>query len=177
MESEHAEGAWKFLGRIWENSLVFLLNNALVYMFLRLRNKLLKKECIWVRKRGAFLAKQGVPELNFHHEGGGAVAHICLLNLPLVSMKNSKECLLYLHILVAGKSLVLQYECGSNWHLSAFLIFHGPPMTQAREGVLLQHHEHKHNHLCDKNEEKISSIYLITLLSLCLLQNNQYRPL
>ena len=59
MESERAEGARKFFGVFRENSLVFLLNNALVYMFLRIQNESLIKECIWVRIRGAFLAKKG----------------------------------------------------------------------------------------------------------------------
>ena len=58
-ESERAEGARKFLGVFRENSLVFLLNNTLVYMFLRIQNESLIKECIWVRVRGAFLAKKG----------------------------------------------------------------------------------------------------------------------
>ena len=48
-----------------------LLNNASVYMFLRIQNESLIKECIWVRIRGAFLAKKGGPKLNFHREGGG----------------------------------------------------------------------------------------------------------
>ena len=65
-----------FWGFIRENSLVFLLNNALVYMFRRIQNESLKKDCIWVRIRGAFLAKKGAPKLNFHREGG-AVAPIC----------------------------------------------------------------------------------------------------
>ena len=76
MESERAEGARKFLGTFRENSLVFLLNNALVYMFLRIQNESLKKECICYRIRGAFIAKKGAPKLNFHREGG-AVAPIC----------------------------------------------------------------------------------------------------
>ena len=59
-----------FWGLLSENSLVFLLNNALVYMFLCIQNESLKKECIWVRIRGAFLAKKGAPKLNFHREGG-----------------------------------------------------------------------------------------------------------
>ena len=62
---------------IQENSLVFLLNNALVYMFPRIQNETLKNECIWVRIRGAVLAK-GSPKLGFHYEGGS-----CPLNLPL----------------------------------------------------------------------------------------------
>ena len=45
-------------------------------MFLRIQNESLKKECIRVRIRGAFLAKKGAPKLNFHREGG-AVAPIC----------------------------------------------------------------------------------------------------
>ena len=65
-----------FWGFIRENSLVFLLNNALVYMFRRIQNESLKKDRIWVRIRGAFLAKKGAPKLNFHREGG-AVAPIC----------------------------------------------------------------------------------------------------
>ena len=59
MESERAEGARKSLGVFRENSLVFLLNNALVYMFLRIQNESLKKECICVRIRDAFVAKRG----------------------------------------------------------------------------------------------------------------------
>ena len=68
--------ATNFWGFIRENSLVFLLNNDLVYMFRRIQNESLKKDCIWVRIRGAFLAKKGAPKLNFHREGG-AVAPIC----------------------------------------------------------------------------------------------------
>ena len=45
-------------------------------MFRRIQNESLKKDCIWVRIRGAFLAKKGAPKLNFHREGG-AVAPIC----------------------------------------------------------------------------------------------------
>ena len=52
-------------------------------MFRRIQNESLKKDCIWVRIRGAFLAKKGAPKLNFHREGG-AVAPICPpLNPPL----------------------------------------------------------------------------------------------
>ena len=74
-----AETGWKlnapkarenFWGVVGENSLVFLLNYALVDMFPRIQNETLKKECIWVRIRGAFLAKKGAPKLNFHREGG-----------------------------------------------------------------------------------------------------------
>ena len=59
-----------FWSLIQENSLVFLLNNALVYMFPSIQNKTLKKERIWVRIRGTFLVKKGAPNLNFHREGG-----------------------------------------------------------------------------------------------------------
>ena len=59
MDSERAEGARKFLGVFRENSLDFLLNNALVYVFLRIQIESLIKECIWVRIKGAFLAKEG----------------------------------------------------------------------------------------------------------------------
>ena len=41
-----------FWGVIRENSLVFLLNNALAYMLPRIQNETMKKECIWVRIRG-----------------------------------------------------------------------------------------------------------------------------
>ena len=52
-------------------------------MFRRIQNESLKKDCIWVRIRGAFLAKKGAPKLNFHREGR-AVAPICPpLNPPL----------------------------------------------------------------------------------------------
>ena len=40
-------------------------------MFRRIQNESLKKDCIWVRIRGAFLAKKGAPKLDFHREGGG----------------------------------------------------------------------------------------------------------
>ena len=39
-------------------------------MFRRIQNESLKKDRIWVRIRGAFLAKKGAPKLNFHREGG-----------------------------------------------------------------------------------------------------------
>ena len=75
-----------FWSLIQENSLVFPLNSALVYMFPRIQNETLKKERVWVRLRGAFLAKKGAPNLNFHREGGGAVAPICPpLNPPLTA--------------------------------------------------------------------------------------------
>ena len=54
------ENFWGFLR---ENSLVFLLNNALVDMFRSIQNESLKEECIRVRIRGAFLAKKGAPKL------------------------------------------------------------------------------------------------------------------
>ena len=72
MESERAEGARKFSWVFRENSVVFLLNNALVYMFLRIQNESLLKEYIWVRIRGAFPAKKRGPKLNFHREGGSS---------------------------------------------------------------------------------------------------------
>ena len=53
-----------------KSSLVFLPNSASVYVFPRIQNETLKKECIWVRIRGAFLAKKGAPKLSFHREGG-----------------------------------------------------------------------------------------------------------
>ena len=55
---------------IQDNSLVFLLNNALIYMFPRIQNETLTTECIWVRIRGAVLAKKGAPKLSFHREEG-----------------------------------------------------------------------------------------------------------
>ena len=54
-----------FLAVIRENSLVFLLNNALVYKFRRIQNESLIKECIWVRIKGAFLAKKGGAKAQF----------------------------------------------------------------------------------------------------------------
>ena len=60
----------KFWGVIQEKSLAFLLNNALVYMVPRIQNEALKKEHIWVRIRGTFLAKKRATKLNFHCEGG-----------------------------------------------------------------------------------------------------------
>ena len=45
--------------------MVFLLDNALVYMFLRIQNESLIKECIWVRIRGAFLGKRGGAKAEF----------------------------------------------------------------------------------------------------------------
>ena len=57
MESERAEGARKFLGVFRENSVVYML--YVVYMFLHIQNESLIKEYIWVRIRGACLAKRG----------------------------------------------------------------------------------------------------------------------
>ena len=45
-------------------------------MFRRIQNESLKKECIRVRIRGAFLAKKGAPKLNFHREGGDSCPHL-----------------------------------------------------------------------------------------------------
>ena len=59
-----------FLGLYSRKFFGFLLNNALVYMFRRIQNESLKKECILVRIRGAFLAEKGAPKLNFYREGG-----------------------------------------------------------------------------------------------------------
>ena len=60
MKSERAEGARKFLGVFREILWFFYwMDNALVYMFLRIQNESLIKECIWVRIRGAFLGKGG----------------------------------------------------------------------------------------------------------------------
>ena len=39
-------------------------------MFPLIQNETLKKECIWIRIRGAFPAKKAVPKLSFHREGG-----------------------------------------------------------------------------------------------------------
>ena len=45
-------------------------------MFRRIQNESLKKECILVRIRGAFLAEKGAPKLNFYREGGGSCPHL-----------------------------------------------------------------------------------------------------
>ena len=58
------KGCKNFWVFIQGNSLVFLLNNTLVYMFPNIQNKKMKKDCIWVRMRGAILAKKGTPKLN-----------------------------------------------------------------------------------------------------------------
>ena len=42
-------------------------NNALVHMFPRIQNEALK-EWIWVRIRGAVLAKKGASKLTFHRD-------------------------------------------------------------------------------------------------------------
>ena len=54
-------------------------------MFRRIQNESLKKECIRVRIRGAFLAKKGAPKLNFHREGG-QLPPSGPLNPPLVKV-------------------------------------------------------------------------------------------
>ena len=72
-----------FWSLIQVNSLVFVLNNALVYMFPRIQNETLKKERIWFRIRGDFLAKKRAPNLNFHREGGGQLPPSAPLNPPL----------------------------------------------------------------------------------------------
>ena len=59
----------KIFGTVQENSLDFLLNKVLVYMFPRIQNETLKKEGIWVRIKGAVLAKEGAPKLSVHREG------------------------------------------------------------------------------------------------------------
>ena len=59
-------------------------------MFLRIQNESLKKECIRVRIRGAFLAKKAAPKLNFHREGGGSCPHLPPLNPPLSVINHEK---------------------------------------------------------------------------------------
>ena len=54
-----------FLGHYSRKLSGFLLNNALVYMFHCIQNESLKKECIRVRIRGAFLAKKGGAKAEF----------------------------------------------------------------------------------------------------------------
>ena len=53
-------------------------------MFPRIQNETLKKECIWIRIRGAFLAKKGAPKLSFHREGG-QLPPFAPLNPPLTN--------------------------------------------------------------------------------------------
>ena len=60
-------------------------------MFRRIQNESLKKECIRVRIRGAFLAKKGAPKLNFHREGG-QLPPFAPLNPPLVDLRSNKLC-------------------------------------------------------------------------------------
>ena len=87
MESECADGARKFLGR--ENFLVFQLNNGLVYMFppgsaARIQNETLKKDCIWVRIRGAkaeFPPPLNPPLLVFYGFSKELILENCLQNL------------------------------------------------------------------------------------------------
>ena len=65
---------WRGRENFWDvgrgNSLAFLLNNSLVYMFPCIQNETLKKECILVRIRDAVLAQKRAPKLSFHREGG-----------------------------------------------------------------------------------------------------------
>ena len=49
--------ARKYLGRYSKKLSGFLLNNLLVYMFPRIQNETLKKECILVKIRGAIITK------------------------------------------------------------------------------------------------------------------------
>ena len=54
----------KFLALLHENSLLFLLNKAMVYVLPH--SKLNSgKECIWVRMRGFVLAKKGNAKAEF----------------------------------------------------------------------------------------------------------------
>ena len=79
-----------FWNVIQENSLVFLLNNALVHMFPRIQNETLTKECIWVRITAVALAKMGAPKLSFHREGG-QLPPFASLNLPLTMARSEKR--------------------------------------------------------------------------------------
>ena len=93
IKSERAEGARTFFGLRSIKFSDFLLNSALVYAFPRIQNETLKKECIWVRIRGAFLAKKGAPKLSFHCEGGGSCPHLPPLNPPLLEQGREKRCM------------------------------------------------------------------------------------
>ena len=66
----------KIFGALFEKIIWFFYRITPKFMFRRIQNESLKKECIRVRIRGAFLAKKGAPKLYFHREGG-AVAPIC----------------------------------------------------------------------------------------------------
>ena len=74
--SERAEGARKILGRYSRNYLVFLLNNAAVYMFPPHSERNTEKRVHLGQDKGAVLAKKRASTLSFHREEGGT-APIC----------------------------------------------------------------------------------------------------
>ena len=71
MKGGRAEGARKFFGLRSIKFSGFLLNSAFSLRVSLHSKRNTKKECIWVRIRGAFLAKKGAPKFSFYREGGG----------------------------------------------------------------------------------------------------------
>ena len=94
------ENFWYF---IQENYLVILLNNALVDLSPRIQNETLKKACIRVRIRGAFLVKKEAPKLVFRR-GRGQLHQFVPLNPPLVLSRKVMDC-----------------RCGLNYDQTSFL--------------------------------------------------------
>ena len=72
MESERAEGALKFLGHCSRKLSGFSTKQRRSLYVPLHSERNTEKERIWVRIRGAVLAKKGAPKLSFHREGGGA---------------------------------------------------------------------------------------------------------
>ena len=103
MEVSAPKARTTFWGVIRENSLVFLLNNALVYMFFRIQSEILRKECIWVRIRVAIFAKKGALKLNLPYH----------LPYPVIS-----------HPAVTGKLLYVAF-CNRIFNFSLVLCFYG----------------------------------------------------
>ena len=59
MESEHAEGTRKFLGRFSRKFSGFSTEQRLSLYISCIQNETLKKECMWVRIKALFLPKRG----------------------------------------------------------------------------------------------------------------------
>ena len=60
----------KFWDFFQENSLFFLLNNALDNVITHIPNEILKERVHLVQDKGCCSCQKGAPKLSFHHEGG-----------------------------------------------------------------------------------------------------------
>ena len=85
IESTCIKGVKKEWPPVWENLLVFLLNNVFTCMFALHLIETVEKEKPWVKKRGGLLVKKGAPSGAFNVKGGNC-SHLRTLNPSLLQV-------------------------------------------------------------------------------------------